>query len=197
VEIRIVDEKFIKNNEVVSYYITECVGDDIKLLNKFVRGLSSISKITNQMLFSVHDMFEYNDVEYIVLQNEYGCFITRNDNVDITLNDSEKLETIYGIKSLIKVGDRTILIDNNNKKYTTKRCNNDVYDIEKAVMILLLKKEGYLVPDIYKLIESVKDNTKSSNEEIIKDIVVEEKPKKTRGRPKKNVNELASDKIWG
>ena len=38
----------------------------------------------------------------------------------------------------------------------TTQAEQDDYDLEKAVMILLLKQNGYNINDIYKIIDGVK-----------------------------------------
>jgi len=43
-----------------------------------------------------------------------------------------------------------------DRKFVTTRSKDDEDDIEKAVMILLLKKEGYTVNEIYTIINSAK-----------------------------------------
>lgn len=176
---RIINKQFIKNNEIVTWHLQDLLLDDeTKKATKFLKGLSSISKLQDDLLFNIVDRFEWGEEIYLVLENEYGCFIVRGDNVEIIVTEEERIRETYGIKSVIKCGDKTLLIETDGTKYSTKRCETDVDDIEKAVMILLLKKEGYKVPDIYNIINSVKDNTKA-------ELVNISKPNVKRGRPRK------------
>ena len=72
-----------------------------------------------------------------------------------TVNPKNILE-VYGFHKLIRGGNKTILIDEYGHKYSTTRDEEDVDDPEKAVMILLLKKEGYNIKDIYTISELIK-----------------------------------------
>ena len=89
-----------------------------------------------------------------MLRSQYGCFITREDNVVYDYDDEDILSE-YGIRKIIRSGDKTILIEENGDKYITTKDNVDKDDIEKAVMILLLKRAGYSVKDIYSIVDMV------------------------------------------
>ena len=91
---------------------------------------------------------------FFVLEDENGMYITREDNVN-AIQSSKDILNDYGFTNLIKAGDKTILLSG-KQKWTTTRLKEDKEDIEKAVMILLLKAEGYNIQDVYKIIELVK-----------------------------------------
>jgi hypothetical protein len=65
----------------------------------------------------------------------------------------------YGFTKIIHNGAKTILIGDDNQKWITTKQKEDRSDLEKAVMIVLLKAEGYSVQDIYSIIELAR-NTK-------------------------------------
>lgn len=156
--LNVIDKKYIRQNNVVSDYIG-LYAENSKEASKFIRGITNISQVTPDTRFEFYDEFEGEDgCDYIVLENSLGCFITREDNVECSC---DTVLEAYGIKDIIKNGDKTILIDGiDGGKYITTRSEKDRNDIEKAVMILLLKREGYSVADIYEIISSVKNTTK-------------------------------------
>ena len=78
------------------------------------------------------------------------------------MDDESYLADYYNVKSIIKSGDKTILVTVDGRTISTTKDKTDKDDVEKAVMMLLLKKDGYKVPDIYTIINSVKDNTKKN-----------------------------------
>lgn len=157
---RVYNTNYIRKNKVVSDYIVKYVVDET-VANKFIKGITNVDKITTETDFDFYDGFVGNDNKsYIVLENKLGLFITREDNVEVVMDDQAYLEDYYNIKSIIKSGDKTILVTVDGRTITTTRDKNDKYDIEKAVMMLLLKKDDYKVEDIYTIINSVKDNSK-------------------------------------
>ena len=158
---RVYNTNYIRKNKVVSDYIVKYVVDET-VASKFIKGITNIDKITPTGTdFDFYDSFVGNDNKtYMVLENKLGLFITREDNVEVVMDDQAYLEDYYNIKSIIKSGDKTILVTVDGRTITTTRDKNDKYDIEKAVMMLLLKKDNYKVEDIYTIINSVKDNSK-------------------------------------
>lgn len=154
----IIDTKYIRQNDIVSDYISLYAADS-KEAGKFIKGITNISKVTSETKFDFYDEFEHIDgIDYVVLENSLGCFIVREVNLEFNCENALEL---HNVKSIIKNGDKTILIENfGGRKYTTTRSEKDRNDVEKAVMILLLKKEGYSVEDIYEIISSVKNTTK-------------------------------------
>lgn len=170
----IIDTKYIRQNDIVSDYISLYAADS-KEAGKFIKGITNVSKVTSETKFNFYDDFTYiDDMEYVVLENSLGCFIVRADNSEFNCEDALEL---HDIKSIIKNGDKTILIENfGGRKYTTTRSEKDRNDVEKAVMILLLKKEGYSVEDIYEIIASVRNTTKrKSNKTKSTDVKVSKK----------------------
>lgn len=156
---QIIDTNYIRKNNTVSDYLMTYVLDK-KEANKFIRAINNVNKITTETEFEFYDSFVGSDnFNYFVLENNFGCFITREDNVNIIIDD-EDINIFHGIKNIVKSGDKTVLITTDNKRYMTTRDASDKDDIEKAIMILLLKKEGYTVDDIYTIIASAKDRTK-------------------------------------
>lgn len=146
------DKRFIqKNNLVIDYIREDFDGDVSKLL---LKGLSNIDKIEENKT-----VFEYVDYRYdgylLVTNKTLGAFIVREDNLNEIVELQDVLE-INGIDKIIRNGDKTILIDIEGNKYITTRQEEDEYDLEKAVMILMLKANGYSVKDIYDIIASVR-----------------------------------------
>ena len=146
------DKRFVqKNNLVIDYIQEDFDGDVSKLL---LKGLSNVDKIEENKT-----EFEYVDYRcdgYLLVTNKtLGAFIVREDNLNEIVEIQDILE-INGIDRIIRNGDKTILIDVDGNKYITTRQKEDEYDLEKAVMILMLKANGYSVKDIYDIISSVK-----------------------------------------
>ena len=92
---------------------------------------------------------------FLILHNdEIGNVIVREDNVNV-LTDISDVYDDYGISRIITNGDTTVLITEDGSKYKTTRYADDKYDLEKAVMVLLLKREGYVIDDVYDIIKSL------------------------------------------
>ena len=146
------DKRFIqKNNLVIDYIQEDFDGDVSKLL---LKGLSNIDKIEENK--TVFEYVDYRYDEYLLVANKtLGAFIVREDNLNEIVELQDVLE-INGIDRIIRNGDKTILIDIEGNKYITTRQEEDEYDLEKAVMILMLKANGYSVRDIYDIIASVR-----------------------------------------
>lgn len=146
------DKRFIqKNNLVIDYIQEDFDGDVSKLL---LKGLSNINKIEENK--TVFEYVDYRYDEYLLVTNKtLGAFIVREDNLNKIVELQDVLE-INGIDRIIRNGDKTILIDIEGNKYITTRQEEDKYDLEKAVMILMLKANGYSVRDIYDIIASVR-----------------------------------------
>lgn len=146
------DKRFIqKNNLVIDYIQEDFDGDVSKLL---LKGLSNINKIEENK--TVFEYVDYRYDEYLLVTNKtLGAFIVREDNLNEIVELQDVLE-INGIDKIIRNGDKTILIDIEGNKYITTRQEEDEYDLEKAVMILMLKANGYSVRDIYDIIASVR-----------------------------------------
>ena len=149
------DTEFIKDNGVVAAYISSTY--DKSATEGLIRGLSNKDVVTSDMTFEIFDEFRLSNDDkysYIVLKNHLGLFIIREDNLKAVKEKSDILD-IFGIKKLIKAKDKTILITTDNEKYVTTKHKDDKQDLEKALMILLLKAQGIYYRDILKLIEFV------------------------------------------
>lgn len=151
------DLAYVRKDCVVSSYIQTLA--DTSISDKIVKGLANINKLSTDDKFTFVDSFKYSVKDskmFIALENEHGVFITREDNVKAIESPKDVLESL-GFTNLIKAGDRTILLSG-KQRWMTTRLKEDADDVEKAVMILLLKAEGYSVQDIYKIAELVKEN---------------------------------------
>ena len=143
-KVKIKDKRFINPTLVLEKFITEPYKSGL------LKGLSNLSKITEDDIFEATTYFQ----NYVIIENKNGSFVVRYDNLteyDCIENTLQNL----GIKKVINSKDLTILIGENGDRYFTKKHEDDENDIEKAVMMLLLKKEGYKVKDIYNIIASV------------------------------------------
>lgn len=149
------DLGYIRKDCVVSGYIKAMANGN--QTEKVVKGLANVDKLTTESQLSFVDCFYYSETDrkmFFVLEDENGMYITREDNVN-AIQSSKDILNDYGFTNLIKAGDKTILLSG-KQKWTTTRLKEDKEDIEKAVMILLLKAEGYNIQDVYKIIELVK-----------------------------------------
>lgn len=152
------EAKYVKNDKIVSSYLTST---DNSFLNELIKGLSNMDKLKDNCEVEIIDSFyfdEENQYSYFVIKNEFGAFIVREDNVEF-IEEKEDVLNKYGFKKIIHNGAKTILIGEYDQKWITTKQKQDRSDIEKAVMILLLKAEGYSVKDIYTIVDLAK-NTK-------------------------------------
>lgn len=146
------DKRFIQRNDIILDYIKGSCDEDINKM--LLKSLSNISKVVeNKTEFDFVE--DYFDGYLLVKNNSIGAILVREDNVNAIIETNDILDG-YDIHKVIRNGDKTILITHDNDKFITTRQKEDEYDLEKAVMILLLKKEGYSVNDIYSIINSVK-----------------------------------------
>ena len=154
--LKVKNVEFIRNGNEVAKYID--LKNDSTLTTKILKGLSNSSLVTIDTQFKFVDTFKLSDTDrkmFFVLENkELGIFIVREDNVEV-VESSEDVLNAYGFSKLFKTGNKTILLDGKKRWMTTKHAE-DVDDPEKAVMILLLKAEGYNIQDIYKIVELIK-----------------------------------------
>lgn len=146
--------RYIRRDKVVTYYIQE-KSKNLEEATRVMKSLDNIDKITLDTIFTVADSFEYSNNIYEVLECEYGLFVTRADNIKPIALYESNLERL-NLKTVIASGNKTILIDKDGNKYMTTRANVDDNDIEKAIMLLLLKKEGYTYQDIADVVNEVK-----------------------------------------
>ena len=149
------DLGYIRKDCVVSGYIQAMAeGNQV---DKVVKGLANIDKLTKDSKLTFVDCFYYSETDkkmFFVLEDENGIYITREDNVEAIQSPKDVLDS-YGFTNLIKAGNKTILLSG-KQKWTTTKMPEDKEDIEKAVMIVLLKAEGYNIQDVYKMIELVR-----------------------------------------
>ena len=115
-------------------------------------------KDTNNYLAGMVKEVVVNTSKYLNIENDLGAFIIREDNIEYLEETKDVLEK-YGFTKIIHNGAKTILIGDDNQKWITTKQKEDRSDLEKAVMIVLLKAEGYSVQDIYSIIELAR-NTK-------------------------------------
>lgn len=147
------DKRFIQKSDEVLIHLNEV--EDVKIARAVLRGLTNISKIEENKTEFEYVNYNYNS-NYLLIENkELGAFIVREDNVN-EIEEVQDVLNLYGIEKIIKSGDKTILLNENGEKFITTRAKEDEYDIEKAVMILLLKEKGYAVTHIYDIISTVK-----------------------------------------
>lgn len=161
------EPKYIRKDVVVANYIKN-YANNLNVATKVLQGLENANQITDKDVFEHIDVFKYGERIYAVLENKKGIFIVRSDNLQSYFeNNKEKLRIAY----LLTNGDKTFLIDKAGNKYTTTRHKEDKEDIEKAIMLLLLKREGYTYKDITDLVaeidynETDKKSTKSNKKE--------------------------------
>ena len=149
------DKRFVQKGEMVVDYIRTCGNADIN--KQLLKGLLNVDKIEeNKTEFEYEDFRFGLGLDYLLISNkQLGAFIVREDNTDEIDEPADTL-IMRDIDKVIKNGDKTILIDIDGSKYMTTRQAEDKDDIEKAVMILLLKREGYSVKEIYDIVASVK-----------------------------------------
>lgn len=94
---------------------------------------------------------------YVVLENNaLGMFLCRSDNLKIK-KDRESILFNEGVSKIFRSADTTVLIDSWGRRYITKYDGEGEYDLEKAVMLLMLKRNGYTAQDIYDLVGCVED----------------------------------------
>lgn len=149
------DLNYIRKDCVVSGYI-QAMAEGTQV-DKVVKGLTNIDKLTSDTRLKFVDSFYYSEKDkkmFFALEDENGIYITREDNINAIESPKDILESL-GFTNLIKAGDKTILLSG-KQKWTTTRLKEDKEDIEKAVMVLLLKAEGYNIQDVYKIIELVR-----------------------------------------
>lgn len=154
--LKIIDPKYIKTDKVLLDFI-QSDEDNTGYELDLIKSIENKSKVQADDIFEYLDSFylDHFHYGYVVIKNETGTFIVREDNVMPTDDPKDILEN-YGFHKLIRGGNKTILIDEYGHKYSTTRDEEDVDDPEKAVMILLLKKEGYNIKDIYAMSELIK-----------------------------------------
>lgn len=140
--------------------INEVLDDvDEEFRKEILKGISNFGQLTEDTLFDYCDYYYTPDncsYGYFFLSREdLGTYIVREDNIDLVEEDQDFL-TAYGIAKIIKADKKTILIDENGNKVTTHLQPGDKNDVEKAVMMVLLKYIGFDVKDIYKMIDMVR-----------------------------------------
>lgn len=145
---KVKDVQFVKSGDDI---VIDIIQKSSKEVGKSItRGLVNKDKITTDTEFDYAFTYdaglEYQYV-YVALKNEYGTFIVREDNT-IQIPESQDILDEYGIKRLIRVGNKSILVGYDGSKAITTRDNFDKDDPEKALMVLLLKRDGYCIKDI-------------------------------------------------
>ncbi len=152
--------KYIRNDSILSNYISTKADEDIT--TGLIKGLSNIAKLNDGIeISSFVDVFSLDNSNYdyvIVSIENYGLFMIRRDNIKSASEITDPLNS-RGFKKILHNGNKTILVTEAGKRFVTTRNPDDRPDIEKAVMMVLLKSQGFTVKEIYDLIEIAK-NTK-------------------------------------
>lgn len=157
---KIKDLKYIKQDSTI-----------IKILDKYdlnesavqriLKGVSNRDKITIDSTFDVIDWIDIEENSkygYYLLENNLGIFPIREDNI-VQYKELDDIKASLGIDKIIKAGNKTILISDDSyycDKIVTERDTFDKDDIVKAIMICLLKRDGYNINDIYTVADSVR-----------------------------------------
>ena len=147
------DKRFIqKYDEIIDYIQNDFSGVYGKLL---LKGVTNVSKVEeNKTEFVCLDYRPYDG--YLLIENKtLGAYVVREDNLNEIIEIEDVLDD-YGIDRIIRNGNKTILLDSDGAKFITTRQEQDKDDIEKAIMILLLKRAGYSIKDVYDIIATIK-----------------------------------------
>lgn len=153
---KIKDLSFIRDFDNITLDIIK--SSSLNISRDIIQGLKNRDKITTDTEFDyvfTYDAGRGYEYFYICLKNEYGIFIVREDNV-IQIPEFQDLLDQYGIKKLIRAGNKSILVDYEGNKVITTRDNFDKDDPEKALMVLLLKRDGYCIKDINEISKCLK-----------------------------------------
>lgn len=153
---KIKDMKYIKNDLAIKEFLSTASNRN-SYLTDLLKGISNISKVNQDDIYSsdghVYNLEGFN-FPYNILNNQNGSYLVRSDNIE-AIFDKEDVLDFYTIHKLIKSGDKTILVDNCRNRYVVTRNSLDKDDIEKAIMLLLLKREGFTYNDIMMLVDCV------------------------------------------
>lgn len=108
------------------------------------------------------DGYEY---DYAILLNKdlKQAVIVREDNFESMDEDQDILNDLE-IKRVIKNKDKTIMLFNDNDKVIVTKHAEDQDDIEKAIMLCLLKRYDINYSDIEAIVRSIKVQDKSEPE---------------------------------
>lgn len=155
---RIKDKKYINKPEAITEY--EVYGK-FSIANGLLKGqLSYAFCEVEDYEFNCLDEFRHRGKPYMVVENaELGVYIVPTRNLEEIEEFEDKLNSL-GITEIIVNGPATIMFDDSGEKYVTKVDSRDNYDIEKAIMILLLKKEGYNLDTIFEVAEELTERGK-------------------------------------
>lgn len=154
--VKIVNPKYIKTDSALLDFLRDDFTCE-KYKLALIKSIENKSKVVEDELFEVVDYVEpeYGFYSYLIISNRKGTFLVREDNVESTGRPEDVMEEL-GLRKLIRGGKKTILIDEDGEKFTTTLDDEDKDDPEKAVMILLLKRMGYSIKDIYTITELIK-----------------------------------------
>ncbi|WP_300924625.1 hypothetical protein [uncultured Clostridium sp.] len=171
-------------------------------VDRLLKGFSNRNKITTDTLFDFVDMYRIDDsslkFNYCLLENKLGIFIIREDNIEV-VDELEDVCYSLGIKRVINVGNKTILVSDSdytmgeNNKVIIERKEPDENDPVKALMICLLKRDGYNIDDIYAVAEAFSQNNlkeeyiiDTSDNNVIADTIEKEVKKSSKKKEKKS-----------
>lgn len=125
-------------------------------IKRIIKGVNNLDIIPYNQEFEYYDTIYTNgDFNYYLLECDYGIFIAREDNVEQVEELQDTLNDLH-ISKMIKSGNKTILIDNDGDKFITTKHPDDKEDLEKAVMVLLLKRQNISFKQISKLVDYIR-----------------------------------------
>lgn len=153
---------FVSQDNIVAKLMHDCQDLTTAELTKLLNGMANKQNITTDMEFSEYSYFALNDVSdkycYLILVDDTNTnmYVVRQDNV-VEVPELEDKYRQLDIKHIIKSGNKTILLPNARytKKVVVERSLEDADDTVKAIMICLLKREGYNIDDIYTIADDV------------------------------------------
>lgn len=164
---KITNLNYTKNDTAIKEFLSIAKNRE-SFCSKLLKGVQNIKNIKLDDQYTM-DLSNYTingfDEQYCVLTNENGSYLIRQDNIEIIMEAQDYLDSC-GISKLIKSGDKTIMISEFGYKYITTKHESDKDDMEKAIMLLLLKREGYNYQDIKHLAESYKDVTPKPEKKV-------------------------------
>lgn len=152
---KIKETKYVTNLNLINEALDD-VSDAFR--RELLRGIANSNWLTNKTTFDDCNYYYTPDdcaYGYYFLSGEIGAYVVREDNIEFVEEGTDFLAA-YGISKIITAGKNTILIDDEGNKVVTHLQPGDKNDIEKAVMMVLLKYAGYKVKDIYKMVDMIK-----------------------------------------
>lgn len=131
--------------------------------------LKGQEKNNHDNLIDFDDLYYYHadgyEYDYAILLNKdlKQAVIVRDDNFEVIDEDQDILNDLE-IKRIIKNKDKTIMLFNDNDKVIVTKHAEDKDDVEKAVMLCLLKRYDINYSDIEAIVRSIKVQDKPEPE---------------------------------